>query len=63
MANLILAYIIGVLCGVGYMYLKYGKTMQRHMRELDQIRLNGAKIDAQLDILNRINGIDVEEKA
>lgn len=62
MSNIILAYIIGVLCGVGYMYLKYGKTMQRHMRELDQIRLNNAKIEGELEILQIVKGVGVEEK-
>lgn len=62
MSSIILAYTIGVLCGVGYMYLRYSRTMKRHMRELDMLRLRHAKIECQMDILNRINGIGVEEK-
>lgn len=62
MANIILAYIIGALCGVGYMYLKYSKTMQRHISELEQIRLNNARIEGQMGILNQINGIEEDSE-
>lgn len=61
MANLILAFVIGVLCGMGYMYLRYNKMMCDNLRELREIRINHAKIQGQMKILNAINGIKEEE--
>ena len=56
MSYIILAYIIGVLCGVGYMYLRYSKRIRKHSREIDQIRIEHAKIVGRFETLCAISG-------
>lgn len=58
MSSIILAYIVGVLCGMGYMYLRYSKRIRKHSREIDKIRLEHAKIEGRLETLCVISGID-----
>lgn len=61
MSDIILAFVLGVIAGIGYMYLRYRNTLIKHIKELEQIRLNQAKIDGQMKILNIINGIEDKE--
>lgn len=61
MSSIILAYIVGVLCGVGYMYLRYGMIMRKHMRELEQLKLNSARIEGQLNILRIVKGVEEDK--
>lgn len=58
MSNIILAFIVGVLVGIGYTYMRYNKMLSKHMSELEQLKINGARIDGQIEILNIINGIE-----
>lgn len=62
MADIVLAFLIGVLCGMGYMYLRYCNIMKGHLRELEELRLNQARIRGQMHILNMINGIKEDEE-
>ena len=58
MSIIILAFIFGLLCGMGYMYLHYNEIMRNHLKELERLKLRGAEVDGALRILNIINGID-----
>ena len=58
MSTIILAYVAGVLCGMGYMYLRYSKRIRKHSRELDQIRIEHAKMEGRLETLCVISGFD-----
>lgn len=58
MSSIILAFIIGVLCGMGYMYLRYNKMISNNLRELEEIRLMSAKTDGLIDALCAVDGID-----
>lgn len=61
MSNLILAFILGVIVGMGYMYLRYRKRMLEHIKTLEELKLNGAKIDGMLQVLNTIHGIEEDK--
>jgi uncharacterized membrane protein len=63
MSTIILAFVAGALFGMGYMYMQYSKMIREHLRELEEIRLNHARIEGQMQILNRINGIEEEDHA
>ena len=58
MSSIILAYIVGVLCGMGYMYLRYSKRIRKHSLEIDKLRLEHANIEGRLETLCVISGID-----
>lgn len=58
MSSIILAFIIGVLCGMGYMYMRYCKIMRGHLRELQEIKLNNARIKGKLEVLCIQNGME-----
>ena len=61
MANLILTFVLGVLCGMGYMYLRYNKMICDNLRELRELQRGQAIIEGQMKILNAVNGIKEEE--
>ena len=63
MANIILAYIIGVLCGVGYMYLRYSKRIREQQREIDKLARTSVWMNGRLDALYTMNGMTLNTYA
>lgn len=62
MSSIILAFIFGVLAGMGYMYLRYCKMIRNNLKELEEIRLSQAKTEGMLEALGVIvNGPEKEE--
>lgn len=57
MTNIILAFIIGVLCGICFMWLKYGKQLQKNIRQLHDLELSLEKLKGKSEALDIINGI------
>lgn len=62
MLTIILSYIIGVLCGIGYMYCRYCKMMRSHLDAIAELRVLNAKNTARLEMLCAIRGIKFEEE-
>lgn len=62
MSSIILAFVIGVLCGMGYMYLRYHKRIQKYSREIDELARTSAWMNGRLDALYAMSGLDLNEE-
>ena len=63
MSTIILAYIAGVLCGMGYMYLRYSKRLREHARDLDKMACHNAWMHGRLDALYVMSGLELDTYA
>lgn len=62
MSSIILAFIIGVLLGMGCMYMRYHKMAVDNLRELRLLQISGARLESQLEVLRIIHGIEEDVK-
>lgn len=53
-----IAYVVGVLCGMGYMYHRYSKRIKRHSREVEELVRVSDYMRGRLDALYVMCGLD-----
>lgn len=63
MAEIILAFIAGVLFGGCCVYLRFRKVTRDNLRTLEKLKLDGARLEGAIDTLIESLGIDVEDEA
>lgn len=61
MSSIILAFILGVLAGMIYMYLRYNKMLRNNLRVLEEIRLAHARTDGMIKALQIVRGVETEQ--